>query len=114
MEKLTTLGIDLAKRIFVLHGVDGAGLVMPQRTVRQEQRMEVIAGLAPCLIGMEACTGVHAWALHLRSVGRVRSAVTRRMKTPSGAIRMRLLRHTRASLGFTSVQPNLCGLPNQS
>lgn len=62
MEKITTVGIDLAKRVFVLHGVDGTGRVVFRKTVRREQFMEVVAGWPPCRIGMEACAGAHEWA----------------------------------------------------
>ena len=57
MEKITTVGIDLAKSVFSLHGVDGAGQVVLRRTVRRDQLVKVVAGIAPCLIGMEACSG---------------------------------------------------------
>src|SRR5256885_16377382 len=62
MEKITTAGIDLAKRVFALHGVDGAGRVRLRRTVRREQLMQTVAALPPCLIGMEACSGAHELA----------------------------------------------------
>ncbi len=48
MEKVTTLGIDLAKSVFALHGVDAAGRVVLRKTVRREQLMEAMAGLTPC------------------------------------------------------------------
>jgi transposase len=57
---IVTLGIDLAKNVFALHGVDGAGqtaLVRP--SVARGKLLELIAGLPPCLIGMEACSGAH-------------------------------------------------------
>jgi len=44
MEKVTTMGIDLAKSVFSLHGVDGAGHVVLKRTVRRDQLLEVVAG----------------------------------------------------------------------
>ena len=69
MEKVTTLGIDLAKRVFALHGVDAAGRVVLRRTVRREQLMETVAALAPCLIGMEACSGSHEWARRFQALG---------------------------------------------
>src|SRR6267378_5406331 len=59
MDKVTTVGIDLAKSMFSLHGVDGAGCVVLRRTVRRDQLVRVVAGLSPCLIGMEACSGAH-------------------------------------------------------
>ena len=62
MNKITTLGIDLAKNVFQLHGVDAAGKVVLRREVRRAQLMKTIAQLEPCLIGIEACGGAHYWA----------------------------------------------------
>jgi transposase len=69
MEKITTVGIDLAKSVFSLHGVDGAGRVELKRTVRRDQPLEVVAGLSPCLIGMEACSGAHEWGRRFQEHG---------------------------------------------
>lgn len=69
MEKVTTVGIDLAKSVFSLHGVDGAGRVVLRRTVRRDQLVEVVAGLPPCLIGMEACSGAHEWGRRFQEHG---------------------------------------------
>ena|SRR6266850_1553688 len=69
MEKITTAGIDLAKRVFALHGVDGAGRVGLRKTVRREQLMQTVAALPPCLIGMEACSGAHEWARRFQELG---------------------------------------------
>src|ERR1700693_1049237 len=69
MEKVTTAGIDLAKRVFALHGVDGAGRVGLRKTVRREQLMQTVAALPPCLIGMEACSGAHEWARRFQALG---------------------------------------------
>jgi transposase len=69
MEKITTVGIDLAKSVFSLHGVDGAGRVVFKRTVRRDQLVEMVAGLAPCLIGMEACGGAHEWGRRFQEHG---------------------------------------------
>ena len=57
MEKITTVGIDLAKSVFSMHGVDSAGHVVLRRTVRRDQLLGVVAGLSPCLIGREAAAG---------------------------------------------------------
>jgi len=60
---IVTLGIDLAKNVFALHGVDAAGkaaLVRP--SVARSKLLELVASLPPCLIGMEACSGAHHWA----------------------------------------------------
>src|SRR2546425_870662 len=69
MEKITTVGIDLAKSVFSLHGVDGAGQVVLRRTVRRDQLVKVVAGIAPCLIGMEACSGAHEWGRRFQGLG---------------------------------------------
>lgn len=69
MEQITTVGIDLAKRVFSLHGVDVAGRVVLRKTVRREQFMEVVAGLPPCRMGMEACAGAHEWARRFTVMG---------------------------------------------
>jgi len=62
MEKITTVGVDLAKVVFTVHGVDAAGRTVLRKTVRREKLMELITSLPPCLIGMEACAGAHEWA----------------------------------------------------
>ena len=62
MDKVTTVGLDLAKSVFSLHGVDASGQVVLRKTVRRDKLMELVAALPPCLIGMEACGGAHQWA----------------------------------------------------
>ena len=64
------LGIDLAKNVFALHGVDATGracLVRP--SVRRDQLLESVAKLPPCTIGMEACSGAHHWARQFADFG---------------------------------------------
>ena len=72
MNKITTLGIDLAKNVFQLHGVDSAGRVVLSREVRRAQLMNTIARLAPCVIGIEACGGSHYWARRFGEHGHLR------------------------------------------
>jgi transposase len=67
--KITTIGIDLAKSVFSIHGVDEHGKSVLKRQVRREQVFEVMARLEPCLIGMEACSGAHHFARELRKLG---------------------------------------------
>ena len=69
MDKVTTVGIDLAKRVFALHGVDASGRVVLRKTVRREQFVETVAKLPPCLIGMEACSGSPEWARRFQTLG---------------------------------------------
>ena len=69
MKEITTVGVDLAKVLFTVHGVDAAGHRALRKTVRREKLMELIAGLPPCLIGMEACGGAHEWARRFEACG---------------------------------------------
>ena len=69
MEEITTVGIDLAKNVFSLHGVDGAGKAALRRTLRRDQLEQFVAGLPACLIGMEACSGAHDWARRFAGYG---------------------------------------------
>src|SRR6266704_2928038 len=69
MDKVTTVGIDLAKSVYSLHGVDGAGRVVLRRTVRRDQLMQTVAAQSPCLIGMEACSGAHEWGRRFQGLG---------------------------------------------
>ena len=69
MGKVTTVGIDLAKNVFSVHGVDEAGKVVLQRTVTRGRLVELLASLPPCLIGMEASMGAHEWARRFARFG---------------------------------------------
>jgi transposase len=69
MRNVTTIGIDLAKSVFSLHGVDAHGQTVLRRTVRRHQLGALIAQLPPCLIGMEACSGAHEWARRCTLLG---------------------------------------------
>ena len=69
MEQITTVGIDLAKSVFSLHGVDDAGRVVLRRTVLRDQLVAAVAALPPCLIGMEACSGAHEWGRRFQGLG---------------------------------------------
>jgi transposase len=67
MTKISTIGLDLAKNVFQIHGVDGSGKVMLRRQLRRGQVEKFFAELPPCLVGMEACGSAHHWA---RVIGR--------------------------------------------
>ena len=63
---VTTIGIDLAKSVFQVHGVDKDGKTVIQKRMRRSKVLEFFIQLAPCLIGMEACSSAHYWARKLR------------------------------------------------
>ncbi len=67
--KVQVLGIDLAKNVFQLHGVDRKGRTVMVRRVRREQLLKVIGELDPCLIGIEASTGAFYWQRQFEKLG---------------------------------------------
>ena len=67
--KITTIGIDLAKAIFQIHGVDGLGRVVLRKQLKRAEMAKFFANLEPCLIGMEACGSAHHWARKLEALG---------------------------------------------
>ena len=67
--KITTIGLDLAKSVFQVHGVNAQGHTVLTRQLRREQLSAFFAKLPPCLIGMEACASAHHWARLLRDQG---------------------------------------------
>uniref|UniRef100_A4WSG6 Transposase n=1 Tax=Cereibacter sphaeroides (strain ATCC 17025 / ATH 2.4.3) TaxID=349102 RepID=A4WSG6_CERS5 len=69
MKEITTVGLDLAKNVFQVHGVDAEGAVVVRRQVKRAQVLLFISRLRPCLIGMEACAGAHYWARELAKFG---------------------------------------------
>ena len=69
MEQPTTIGVDLAKTVFQVHGVNRAGKAIVKRKLRRTQVLTFFAGLEPCLIGLEACAGAHFWARELAAFG---------------------------------------------
>jgi len=67
--KITTVGLDLAKVIFTVHGVDEHGKAVLRKTVRRAKLLELFAQLPACVVGMEACSGAQHWARELRKLG---------------------------------------------
>lgn len=62
MDQPITIGLDLAKSVFQVHGVDSDGAVVLRRQLRRSQVLAFFERLSPCLVGMEACSGAHHWA----------------------------------------------------
>src|SRR6266699_2504988 len=69
MDKITAVGLDLAKQIMQVHGIDAAGRVVLRKAVRRERLLALLAQLPRCVVGMEACSGAHHWARELRQLG---------------------------------------------
>ena len=69
MTKVTTVGLDLAKSVFQVHGADAQGRPIMRKKLRRAQVIPFFADLPPCLIGMEACASAHHWARELQAFG---------------------------------------------
>ena len=69
LSSVTTVGLDLAKHIFQVHGVDGLGRVIVAKAIRRSKLLEFFASLPPCLVGLEACGSAHHWARELIKLG---------------------------------------------
>jgi transposase len=67
--QITTIGLDIAKNVFQVHGIDAAEKVVVRKQLRRGQVLKFFASLPPCLIGMEACATAHYWARELTKLG---------------------------------------------
>ena len=66
---ITTIGLDIAKNVFQVHGVDGHGNTVLRKRLRRKDVRSFFAALAPCVVGIEACGTAHHWAREIGSVG---------------------------------------------
>ena len=69
MEEVVTMGLDIAKSVFQVHGVDAAGEVIVRRQIRRAQLLQFFARQPACVVGIEACASAHHWARELRALG---------------------------------------------
>jgi len=67
--QITTIGLDIAKNVFQVHGIDAAERVVVRKQLRRGQVMKFFEALPPCLIGIEACASAHYWARELTRLG---------------------------------------------
>jgi transposase len=67
--QITTIGLDIAKNVFQVHGIDAAEKVVVRKQLRRKQMMPFFEGLPRCLVGMEACATSHHWARELTRLG---------------------------------------------
>jgi len=67
--QITTIGLDIAKNVFQVHGIDAAEKAVVRKQLRRGQVMKFFAALPPCLVGMEACASAHYWARELTKLG---------------------------------------------
>src|ERR1700760_1046841 len=69
MQSITTIGLDIAKSVFQVDGVDAAGQVVVRRQLRRRHVLAFFQKLPPCLVGMEVCASSHHWSRELRALG---------------------------------------------
>ncbi len=69
MSEVTTIGVDLAKNVFQIHGVDASGKAVIRKQLRRRQVLPFFRKQPPCLIGVEACATSHHWARQLIELG---------------------------------------------
>ncbi len=69
MQTVTTIGLDIAKSVFQVHGVDAEGRVLICRKLKRRYVLAFFEKLPPCLVGIEACATSHHWSRELRALG---------------------------------------------
>src|SRR5512143_271613 len=69
MGEVSTIGLDIAKSVFQIHGVDVDGAVVIRKRVSRAKILEFFAALPPCLVGIEACPSAHHWSRALQALG---------------------------------------------
>jgi transposase len=69
MQMVTTIGLDIAKSVFQVHGVDAAGQVVIRRQLKRRYVLAFFEKLPPCLVGIEACASSHYWSRELQTLG---------------------------------------------
>ena len=67
--QITTIGLDIAKNVFQVHGIDAGEKVVVRRQLRRSQVLAFFEALPRCLVGMEACASSHCWARELTKLG---------------------------------------------
>src|SRR6266536_6148360 len=69
MGEVSTIGLDIAKSVFQIHGVDAAGAVVVRKRITRAKLLEFFAALPACLVGIEACPTAHYWRRRLQPLG---------------------------------------------
>ena len=69
MSEVITVGLDIAKHVFQVHGVDACGKAVVRRRLRRSEVLDFFEALEPCLVGIEACATSHHWARELLAMG---------------------------------------------
>src|SRR5258707_5600456 len=92
MQTVTTIGLDIAKSVFQVHGVDAAGQVIIRRQLKRRHVLVFFQKLPPCLVGIEACASSHYWSRELTALGHTVRLMPPAIG-PSGSSAFRPIRH---------------------
>ncbi|MGY4566949.1 transposase [Bradyrhizobium sp. USDA 3256] len=79
MKQISTIGLDLAKHIFQVHGAGGDGSPVFNRRLRRSEVLRFFEKLPPCLVGMEACGSAHYWAREIVQLSVIKCGCFRRL-----------------------------------
>jgi transposase len=91
MQTITTIGLDIAKSVFQVHGVDAGGQVVVRRQLKRRAVLAFFQKLPPCLVGIEACASAHHWSRELQAQGHKVRLIPPAYVKPYGAPRRRVL-----------------------
>jgi transposase len=69
MQTITTIGLDIAKSVFQVHGIDAEGTIILRRQLKRRYVLVFFQKLPPCLVGIEACASSHYWCRELKALG---------------------------------------------
>src|SRR5215472_15807359 len=96
MQTVTTIGFDIAKSVFQVHGVDAAGNVVVRRQLKRRQVLAFFEKLPSCLIGIEACASSHHWSRELQGLGHTVRLISGAMKPRTASLPCRVVGGPRA------------------
>lgn len=108
-----TVGVDIAKNIFQVHGIDEQGKVVVQKPLKRQQVLPYFANLPPCLIGMEACASAHYWQRQLEALGHEVKLINPGYVTPYVKSNKNDARDAEA-IGEAVTRPNMRFVPKKS
>jgi hypothetical protein len=114
--QITTIGLDIAKNVFQVHGIDAKEKVVARKQLRRSQVITFFKALPRCLIGMEACATAHYWARELTKLGHEVRLISSDASGLPASLTCHLGRHEPSSL-FRSWRPsdrNFTSLPRAS
>ena len=92
MQAITTIGLDIAKSVFQVHGVDAGGQVVIRRQLKRRYVLAFFQKLPPCLVGIDACASSHYWSRELQALGHTVRLMPPAYVKPYGAVLLELSR----------------------